>query len=137
MNGLNLFLGILVLFLLSLVQSCTELRLSLGGKHDQATVTAVLVEVRKNTQEETGKFIVRYNFTAKDGEELRDFGGEYTTNRAEAESRKAGDKVGVTYLESKPAINRIDGHRQWFWVVILAVLSAAGIGCGVWLYRKA
>jgi hypothetical protein len=114
--------------LLSLIQSCAELRLSLGGKHDQATVTTVLVEVRKNTQEETGKFSVRYTFTAKDGNELRDLGGEYVTNRAEAENRKPGSKVGLTCLDSKPAINRVDGHRQRFWVVILAVLTAAAIG---------
>ena len=137
MDGIKIFLAIVVVFLLSLIQSCTELRLSLGGKRDKATVQDVLVEVKKGTHVETGKFLVKYYFTAQDGETLREFNGEYTTNRAEAESRQKGDKIDMIYLASKPQINRIVGHRQWIWVVLLVVMTGAGVGYGAWLYKKA
>ena len=51
--------------------------------------------------------------------------------------RSPADKLDVIYLESKPQINRIAGHRQLIWVVILVVITLAGVGYGAWLYKKA
>lgn len=136
MAGIKIFGVIVVLFIISLVQSCTEIRLSLGGKQDKATVQEILVEVKRDSGAETGKFLVRYFYHAQDGDGPREYTGQYTTNRAEAEIRQKGDKLDLLYLAGKPSTHRIVGHRQRFWIFILIALTMGGAGYVVWWYRQ-
>lgn len=137
MDGLRFFFAIAVLFLISLYQSCTEMRLSVVGRHDQAQVDSVMMEVNRETHEETGKYVVNYHFRAKDDGALRDIKGDYTASRAEAEERADLAPIGVVYLESNPSIHRIVGHRQWLWVVLFFVFLSIGIAYAIWIWRQA
>ncbi len=135
MRSIKGFMVILVIYFVSMFQSCSEIRLSLGGTTDKATIDEIFAEVKKGSMQETGRYKVTYFFHAKESEGPREMNGSYYTSRAGAAKHAPGDKVDILYLESNPHIHRLDGERHWLWVGAFFVMTFVSIGYLVWVIK--
>ena len=134
MHNVKFFMGVCFIVLVSMVQSCTEMRLSLFGRRTSAEVEQVLIEVNSKTNQSTGTYGVDYHFQVTDGDKRGSYQGRLRTNESEAEAASASKRLEVLYLPSSPMTHRVAGHRNVIWVLIfLAVLIFAIInGMMVW-----
>jgi len=137
MNQAKAFIGTALIFLISMFQSCSEVRLSLFGVKSEATVEAVMVEYNTKTKEETGKYLVRYKFNAKDSEGMREVKDQYVCSREEAENTSEGDKLPLKYIDGRPTVNRVSGHGKTVWVITFLIFLVIFIGHGYFVYKEA
>ena len=124
LTSVKIFFAILFMLLMSMYNSCSELRISLVGKSAVGNVEQVLAEVNTKTKEETGKYIVHYNFLAEKAELSPSIRGTYHTSRQDAVMKSVGENVDVLYLAGNPDINRVRGHREWFWIIAFFITVA-------------
>jgi len=110
-----------VLFLVSLVQSCSELKMTLWV--DTATATIMQVEPPREGEE---TIVIRYRFT--------DARGEAHTVRKRVElpdsPLQAGQEIEVIYFPKRPEEAKPVSERSMVWPIILGVFVLIG---GLWL----
>ncbi len=121
----KLIIFVIILFFVSMVNSCTELRYSVSGKTAEGTLTGAQ-ETR--TSRRTTGVIVTYAFTAADGKQHK--GRETVSHRRAAEL--SGTAPEVTYLPSSPETNTLTAERSALWPIIFGVMVLA---MGVVVYR--
>ena len=109
------------LFLVSLVQSCSELKMTLWGETTTATVMQV-EEPRKGEE----RIVVRYRFLDAEGEQ------HTVRKRIDPPDMPlaAGDEIEVIYVSKRPEEARPVSERSMVWPIILGVFILLG---GLWL----
>lgn len=122
MNAIKLFGVLFIVFLISMYQSCTELKLSIAGMKATGKVEDIFVELEGGTKSETGRYKIVYSYVAEENGRKNSFNGEYYTDKKEAVKKLVGEEVQVLYQKSKPEIHRVVGHRGIIWVVIFMVM---------------
>ena len=109
------------LFIISLVRSCSELKLTLWGE----TATAALMQVEPPRKGER-TIVIRYRFT--------DARGEAHTVRRRIEPTEsmlvAGQEIDVIYLPKRPEAAKLVIERSMVWPIILGVFILIS---GLWL----
>jgi len=121
----RLIIGVIILFIVSMVNSCTELRYSVSGK----TAECAFTELQPSrTSRNVPRVVLTYTFTDEEGKSHKgsveagiEEGREILMSRPE-----------VTYLPSSPETNTLTDERSALWPIIFGVMILA---LGVVVYR--
>ena len=105
----KIWMGIVVVFLVSMTQSCSELKHSLWGK----TTTAHISSVEPSSYRSGGYFL-NFSFTDAQGAAQR----VKRTVRTALGPFKQGETVEVIYLEGNPEQARLVSERSFVWPAI-------------------
>jgi hypothetical protein len=121
---IRIVLGIIVLFLVSMVMSCQELRYMVSGKTVDAKLELSQVEKsRSRAGNEVKKRVLAYSFF--DGDKFRREYADVPLNWSNGES----PTVKVQYLPGKERFSRVEGQRNLVWVAIFFTsLAVAAVG---------
>ena len=121
---------VIILFVMSMVKSCTELKYTVWGEVTTATVTrtATVQESRR-----TESFRVIYHFDDAEGTTYEGFDRVEQDTWTMPEDRR----IEIMYLPGNPDTNLILAQRSRFWVwVFLGMLAVFTIWC-IKAYRDA
>lgn len=138
---LRLILVIGVLFIGSIIGSCTELKYALNSEQADAKITK-MYESRASASSRRGSsphLVVHYRFTDRDGEIFEGYDRVSVTFTPEISIDEHGHEfVAVQYRPGSSA-SRLVGTEQMFWIYILVTAGLVTIGgvVYVWIdYRK-
>lgn len=123
----RIWLGLIILFLISVVQSCTELKQSLWGLEATASITQVRpsqyekdeVYLSMTTTDEDGKY-QRINRT------IRDRHGPFTV----------GDELKLVYFRGAIKRARLATERSFKWPIIMLIMVGAVVVWSLVTYRR-
>jgi hypothetical protein len=113
--------GILVLFLVACVQSCSELRHALWG----ANASAKIIRVEPSSYGPRDEFLT-LTFDDADGK-------NHVIKRTVGSKLgpfKASQTVAMIYIPGEPEKARLSSERSMFWPTVLLVMTAASV---LWL----
>jgi hypothetical protein len=126
MRWMRFGIGALVLFIVSAVFSCTELKYSVSGKKVMADVLNVTPAPAVGPQAVT----VLYQFTDDAGKTQQ---SKYTYERG-GFTQPADGKIEIVYLPSWPESNLPTNRRRWWAVWTFLGLTAVLIALGAKVY---
>lgn len=124
-------IGIVVIFIVSLWASCSEIRYLAFGKVTTATVRHCEV-VEDRRQRKSAHLQVRYSFKDDDGQERIE--GAQADATLQAKFAK-GSKIEVQYVPRRIGESRLVGQNNWWLTLPLAISILATIGFVMWMYR--
>lgn len=133
---IRIILAIGILFLFSMVSSCSELGYALSGKSVDAQLMGI-EEVRvRNRRSSTTKLQVKYRFEDPKGSMRSETDTVSTSFEPDIKTNEEGFRtVAVEYRPGRPLKSRLKGNDEMFWVYIfLGSLAAAGGSIGWFLY---
>jgi hypothetical protein len=128
---IRIVIGVIVLFFVSMFESCQELRYMMFSKTTDATLNDNHVEKSEQDGETVLKRVISYSY--KDGDTYRQ---RYVDVPMDWDGANAGG-LKVQYLPGKQEMySRLVGQNNMTWVVIFFVSLVAGAAGLFWLSRE-
>jgi hypothetical protein len=120
----KVWMGMIVLFLASFVQSCSEFKHSIWGKTAQAHID----RVEASAYEKKRDLYIAFNFTDEAG---KNHFVKRTVSKYRAGPIEPGQSVEVIYFKGTPERARLVSERSFYWPAIF--LGMLGFGL-IWTF---